>query len=127
MVQQKQFKEKDLLIFKKYLISKCIKDPTYKKQFLADPKKAIETEFKVQLPNEVKVTAYEETDTAFCVVLPSKSAIAAGHAGEEFELSDEELKVIAGGKGPILEVIDSILYHATIGKDATGGKQGVSG
>lgn len=91
--------EKNILLLKKVILSKCIKDPNFKKQFLENPKTALEKAFQVQLPSEMQIKALEENDSLLYVVVPSKNVIESGELENEFELSDEELKAIAGGGG----------------------------
>lgn len=114
MIQKKQVQESDLLKIKKYLVSKCIQDPNFKRQFLADAKKTIETEFNIDLPNEAQITALEETTTHIYIVLPSISAIESGQAEAAFEMSDEELKSIVGGRYQPANLLEQGFY--TIGK-----------
>lgn len=91
--------EVSFYLLKKILVSKCIEDPGFKDRFLKNPKQAIEQEFKTQLPDDIKFNVYEDTNKTFNVVIPSKYEIESEHK-KEYELSDAELRSIAGGMSP---------------------------
>ncbi|MCW5315517.1 NHLP leader peptide family natural product precursor [Nostoc sp. KVJ3] len=75
------------------IIAKAWKDEAYKQELLTNPKAAIEREFGVEFPADVKVQVLEENSTSLHFVLPmSPVAIAQ-------ELSEEQLEAIAGGVG----------------------------
>jgi hypothetical protein len=74
------------------LVEKSLEDESFRQRLLEDPKGAVEQELGTRLPEEVRVVAVEETADTIYLVLPSASAI----AGEGGELSDRELKAVAG-------------------------------
>ncbi len=75
-----------VLTFKQVLILKALKDPEFKKKLLEDPKKAIQEEFQITLPEDLKINVFENQEKTVNLVIPYASG----------ELSDEELENLAG-------------------------------
>lgn len=72
------------------MIVKAWKDPKFKEQLLKDPENTLASEG-IQLPRDIKITAYENTDKQFNLVIPLKP-------DQELDLSQEQLEAIAGGQ-----------------------------
>jgi Nitrile hydratase, alpha chain len=72
------------------IVAKATKDEAFRKRLLADPKAAIEKEFGVSLPAEVKVQVHENSPSVVNLVLP-------GAAQLQRTLSPEELDQVSGG------------------------------
>jgi hypothetical protein len=64
-------------------------DPAFRAELLADPRKALESELGVQIPESVSVQVHEESMSEVHLVLP---------AAQE-DLSDADLELVAGGAG----------------------------
>ena len=75
------------------IIAKALKDEAFRGRLLSNPKATVEQEG-ITLPPGMNVHVYEETSTTIHLVLPKKPP-----TGELQELSDEELKEVAGGDG----------------------------
>ena len=71
-------------------ILKCLKDPNLLKELKKDPKRLIEKELKIKLPDSYQLEVLQETSQKGYIVLPSVEALQ--------ECSEEELKAIAGGQ-----------------------------
>lgn len=99
MAEEQAKKGLNLKIIKKLLVSKCIHDPSFKEKFLKNPREVIKQEYKIQLPEGVRINVHEDTEQTFNVVLPSKSEIESYH-DKDYALSDEELQAISGGVAP---------------------------
>ncbi|MEQ8188123.1 MAG: NHLP leader peptide family RiPP precursor [Candidatus Eremiobacterota bacterium] len=70
------------------VFAKCWADEEFKKKFKADPLPILK-EHGIEVPQGVKVNAYETTDKEFHIVIPPKPSK---------EIADEQLdKVAAGG------------------------------
>jgi hypothetical protein len=76
------------------LIQRSLEDSSFRQTLLADPKAAIEQELGTRLPESIEVTVMEESAETNYLVLPSASPV-----GEGGELSDRELRTVAGGWG----------------------------
>src|SRR5215217_8227380 len=74
------------------LVERSLKDESFRRMLLEDPKATMEQELGVRLPAEVQVQAVEETADTIYLVLPSAPAV-----GEGEMLSDLELEAVAGG------------------------------
>ncbi|ACS99669.1 NHLP leader peptide family RiPP precursor [Paenibacillus sp. JDR-2] len=58
------------------IIQKAWEDDAFKQQLLNDPKAAIKDAFGVEIPDQIEVTAVEETpDHAYLVIPPKPSAL----------------------------------------------------
>lgn len=86
----------NLYLLKKLLITKCIKDPSFKDKLLKNPKEALKQELNIQLPEEIRINVYEDTEQTFNIVLPSKKEIES-YDKKDYELSEEELQAVSGG------------------------------
>jgi hypothetical protein len=69
---------------------RAAQNEAFKKALLEDPKTAVETRLQAKLPKNLKITVVEEKPDELFIVIPQKS---------NTELSDDQLEVIAGGKG----------------------------
>ncbi|NIK72059.1 MULTISPECIES: NHLP leader peptide family RiPP precursor [unclassified Paenibacillus] len=66
------------------IIQKAWEDDAFKQQLLNDPKAAIKDAFGVEIPDDIEVTAVEETpDHAYLVIPPKPSALKSA-SSEEF-------------------------------------------
>jgi hypothetical protein len=74
------------------LIEKSLQDESLRQRLLADPREALEEELGTQLPDNVEVRVEESAETIY-LVLPNSSPL----VGEDEELSDQELEMVAGG------------------------------
>ncbi len=72
------------------VVVKAWKDSKFKEQLLKDPEKTLASEG-IQLPRDIKITAYENTDKQFHLVIPLTP-------DQELDLSQEQLEAIAGGQ-----------------------------
>jgi hypothetical protein len=80
------------------LIAKCWADEAFKRKVLADPAATLREEG-LELPADLSYVAHENTDKVFHLVIPAKPT----------ELSDEDLRHVAGG---IVNVADPPLVIA---------------
>jgi hypothetical protein len=71
------------------IIAKALADEAFKQRLLADAAAVLKEEG-VAVPEGVTVTALENTETAFYLVIPRKPS---------FELTDDEMAACAGGGG----------------------------
>ena len=76
------------------LTEKSVKDESFRRRLLDDPKGAVEEELGTRLPEEVRIVAVEETQDTIYLVLPGTPMAGA----EGVELSDQELQSVAGGE-----------------------------
>ncbi|HXZ05649.1 MAG TPA: NHLP leader peptide family RiPP precursor [Ktedonobacteraceae bacterium] len=74
------------------IVAKAMKDEAFRQYLLQDPKLALKRELGLIVPVGVTVQIHEETATTLHLVLPMKTL-----TDQLQELSDEELKEIAGG------------------------------
>jgi hypothetical protein len=54
------------------IISRAWSDETFKQQLLSDPKRTIESELGVTLPEEIEIHIHEQTPTVLHLILPMK-------------------------------------------------------
>jgi hypothetical protein len=52
---------------------KAATDKNFRKKLIADPKKAIKDEFKISVPDDVKIKVVEDTGDTFHFVLPAET------------------------------------------------------
>ena len=74
------------------LIEKAMKDSEFRRQLVEDPRKVVEQETGITVPEGLTIRVLEEEPGTFYLVLPS----VAGPA-EENELSEAELQQVSGG------------------------------
>jgi hypothetical protein len=74
------------------IIVKAWRDPRFRKRLLENPKKAIEEEFSVHVPKDMKIFVHEENDNSLHLIVPS---VPSNFYTED--LSDDELKEVIGG------------------------------
>ncbi len=79
----------------KEVILRCLKDPNLLNELKKDPKKLIEKELKIQLPDSYQLEVLQETSQKGYIVLPASEALQ--------ECSEEDLNAIAGGEKPFTE------------------------
>ncbi|GLX66265.1 NHLP leader peptide family RiPP precursor [Paenibacillus glycanilyticus] len=71
------------LITRDQIIQKAWEDDAFKQQLLQDPKAAIKDAFGVEIPDNIEVTAVEETpDHAYLVIPPKPSTLKTSSAVE---------------------------------------------
>jgi len=83
MNQRQQFEQK--------LIEKAMKDESFRKQLIENPKDVIEAEFGRKIPEFFKINVIEEDAQTVYLVLPQAVQ------NQEMELTDAELNAVAGG------------------------------
>ena len=76
----------------KQLIEKALKDESFRKQLVENPGAAIEAETGRKIPETVKIKVLEEDSQTVYLVLPQAPV-----QSTEMELTEEELKSVAGG------------------------------
>ncbi len=74
------------------IIVKAWRDEQFRKQLLSDPKKAIEREFNIKVPDDVSISVHVESDTALHLIVPSVPS-----NFDTEDLSDDELREVIGG------------------------------
>ncbi len=84
--------QEQIIALQPQIVSKAIKDEAFRQHLLQNPKQALERELGFTIPHGVTIQIHEETPTTLQLVLPMKPL-----TGEWMELSDEELKEVAGG------------------------------
>ena len=72
-----------------------MKDESFRKNLLENPKAAIEEETGIKLPEAINLTVVEEDSATFFLVLPPKI-----NPETEDELSEAELEMVSGGYEP---------------------------
>jgi Nitrile hydratase, alpha chain len=76
------------------LVQRSREDENFRQRLLDDPRAAVEQELGIQVPENMEVRVVEESADTIYLVLPSASPL-----GEGGEISDQELKEVAGGGG----------------------------
>lgn len=74
------------------IIVKAWRDEPFRQQLLKDPKKAIEKEFDIKVPDDMKIWVHEESENNLHLIVPS---VPSNFMADD--LSDSELKDIIGG------------------------------
>jgi Nitrile hydratase, alpha chain len=72
------------------IVAKATKDQAFRKRLLADPKAAIQQEFGVSLPADVKLQVHENSPSVVNLVIPGAEQL-------QRTLSAEELEQVSGG------------------------------
>jgi hypothetical protein len=75
------------------LIEGSLRDESFRQRLLEDPRAAMEQELGVQLPEDLRVQAVEESADTIYLVLPSVSPASGGD-----KITDQELEAVAGGE-----------------------------
>ncbi len=96
--QRKQLEEK--------LIAKAMKDDTFRRNLLENPKAAIEDETGIRIPNAVNLKVVEEDPSTFYLVLPPNIK-----PETEDELSEAELEMVAGGSDWTVQSMKHTFYN----------------
>ncbi len=74
------------------IIVKAWRDEAFRQQLLKDPKKAIEKEFDIKVPQDMNIAVHEENEHSLHLIVPSVPPhFITG------DLSDDELKDVIGG------------------------------
>jgi hypothetical protein len=74
--------------FEAEIIAKAWEDKAFKARLLKDPRSVVEELSGEKLPQEMKVSVFEENATSVCLVLPRSP---------DEELSEADLEKVAGG------------------------------
>ena len=91
------------------LFAACWKDEALKQRFMADPK-AVLAEYGMDVPDGMNLNVVENGDTTVHITMPAPPS---GHQ----DLSDEELRNVAGGVGPCQQSVVSCALANLIGAD----------
>ncbi|MCX6279431.1 MAG: NHLP leader peptide family RiPP precursor [Bacteroidetes bacterium] len=75
-----------------YLIEKAMKDETFRKRLLENPKETIEQESRLKLPDSINIRVLQEDSETVYLVLPRTT-----DGAQEDELTETELASVAGG------------------------------
>ncbi len=73
------------------LIKRALQDVGFRQELVRDPKRVLERELGIRMPNNIHVQVVEESATTVYLVLPQVPTSTGA------ELSDEELEAVAGG------------------------------
>lgn len=52
------------------IIEKAMQEPAFKAELVADPRKALKDHFDIEVPTDVELNVFEETDKSYALVLP---------------------------------------------------------
>lgn len=74
------------------IIVKAWRDEPFRKSLLSDPKKAIEKEFDIVVPPDMKISVHEENEHSIHLIVPS---VPSNFSAKD--LSDDELRDVIGG------------------------------
>lgn len=74
------------------IIVKAWRDDKFRRNLLSNPKKAIEDEFNVKVPDDMNISVHEENETSLHLIVPS---VPSNFSADR--LSDDELKEVIGG------------------------------
>lgn len=86
MEQRKQLEQQ--------IIEKAMKDESFRKQLIEDPKFILEQETGIRIPSSLNITVLEEDPQTFYLILPPKPVL-----HEDEELTEAELEGVSGGWG----------------------------
>jgi len=100
---QPNLKEAEALI-----IGRAWKDEAFRKEFLGDPRAAIEKYSGQKLPPNVKVLAHESSENEIHFVIPQKPA-----SFSQDELTDADLEKVAGGEFFVTAAVISAISAVT--------------
>ena len=73
------------------LVQKAMKDESFRKQLIEDPRASIETETGMKIPESITIEILEEDHHSFYIILPAQNKEVEG------ELTDTDLEQVAGG------------------------------
>lgn len=72
-------------------ILKALKDPSFKKKLMINPKKTLEEECQISLPENLSIQVLEESESKKYLVIP--------HVPQGSEITEDELRELVGGLG----------------------------
>jgi hypothetical protein len=87
------------------IVALAWQDEDFRHAFVSDPKRQFEERLGVKLPESLRMTVHEESETSLHFVIPAKPA------SDLDELSDEDLEKVAGGTDVtvVFTIIGSIM------------------
>lgn len=53
------------------VLARCLEDESFRERLLKDPKRIIEQEFNIKLPEEFRIKVLEDTETTIHFVIPT--------------------------------------------------------
>ncbi len=74
------------------IIVKAWRDESFRQKLLKNAKAAIEEEFEIEVPSDIKISVHEESEESIHLIVPS---VPSNFITDDF--SDEELKDVIGG------------------------------
>lgn len=74
------------------IIVKAWRDENFRQKLLKNAKSAIEEEFEIEVPSDIKISVHEESEESIHLIVPSVPSTCMTD-----EFSDEELKEVIGG------------------------------
>lgn len=90
------------------LVMRSMNDPEFKKKFMDNPKKVIETSYQFEVYDNVKLVVEDQSDeNVIYLNIPRKPNL------DEIELTDDELEKVSGGGTPaaiLLGIAASAIY-----------------